>query len=272
MAKSNLTQLAALLLGVAAASAVAVAFVASPPAAGAPRALRSGLTALGGTEPLVRQEELVSEGASQADAQEGTSGLRWLGAGLAAGLLLAASAVPQPAAAEIDFSRFQFKNLPNMVLCKDSKKFHKMFKNEIYKNQQRQKKYPQGSVIWKRFETKVAQVKTTEEAYGTRICGEKDGLPRTVASGEMNVRGSAVIPALMFLYTAGWIGWSGRQYLQRTQDKMKEIKIDVPLALTCMASGFAWPVASWQDIVNGKFVAKDTDIYTSGQVGIGRGW
>merc|ERR1712187_162856 len=100
----------------------------------------------------------------------------------------------------------------------------------------------------KRFDAKVAQVKRVEEAYGTRL----------------GVRGSIVIPALMFLYTAGWIGWSGREYLMRTRDKMKEINIDVPLALTCMASGFAWPVASWQDIVNGKFVAKDNEITRSG--------
>merc|ERR1712187_169423 len=97
------------------------------------------------------------------------------------------------------------------------------------------KKYPKGSVIFKRFEAKIAQVKRREQAYGDRYCGKRDGLPRTVATGEI-VRGNVVIPGLMFLYTAGWIGWAGRSYLIRTQDEMKELNIDVPLALTCMAA------------------------------------
>mmetsp|Transcript_69461 Transcript_69461/g.160951 ORF Transcript_69461/g.160951 Transcript_69461/m.160951 type:complete len:138 (-) Transcript_69461:74-487(-) len=125
---------------------------------------------------------------------------------------------------------------------------------------QRQKKYPTGSVIYNNFTKKIAQIKKREEAYGDRYCGKKDGLPRTIATGE-NVRGGVVIPALMFLYTAGWIGWAGRSYLIRTKDEMKELNIDVPLALTCMASGFSWPVAAWQEIVNGEMVVKDTDLY-----------
>merc|ERR1712039_954003 len=120
------------------------------------------------------------------------------------------------------------------------------------------KKYPKDGVVWKRFDAKVAQVKRVEEAYGTRLCGIRDGLPRTIATGELGVRGSIVIPALMFLYTAGWVG---RSYLLRTQDKMKEIVIDMPLAVQCMASGFAWPVNAWQDIVNGKMVKKDSEIW-----------
>merc|ERR1711972_1224366 len=125
-----------------------------------------------------------------------------------------------------------------------------------------------NSITWKRFDNKIARVKRIEEAYGTRYCGIRDGLPHTIATGEMGVRGSIVIPSLIFLYTAGWIGWAGREYLRRTQDKDKELQIDVPLAVTCMGSGFAWPVASWQDIVNGKFVAKDDEIYVSGNVGL----
>jgi len=196
------------------------------------------------------------------EAQDGTSALRWLGAGLAAGLVLAASATP--AQAEIDFSAFKIQNSPRLGPCKDNKKYHKKFKDEVYKNQQRQKKYPKDSVVWKRFDVKVAQVKRVEEAYGTRLCGIADGLPRTIATGQMDVRGGIVIPALIFLYTTGWIGWTGREYLMRTRDKMKEINLDMPLVVTCMASGFAWPVAAWQDIVNGKFVAKDTEIPKTG--------
>ncbi|CAK0877895.1 unnamed protein product, partial [Prorocentrum cordatum] len=99
-------------------------------------------------------------------------------------------------------------------------------------------------------------------AYGERLCGKKDGVPRTIATGEF-VRGGIIPSSLAFIYTTGWIGWAGRSYLRRTLDTKKEIMIDVPLALTCMASGFAWPVYAWQEIVNGEMVAKDEDIHRS---------
>jgi len=199
-------------------------------------------------------------------SQEAPALLKWLGAGLAAGLLMALSSTPADASADsrVRFApeRFTIKAAKHLELCKNNKKYHKKIKDQVYKITQRQKKYPKGSVVFNRFEKKIAQVKRREEAYGERYCGKKDGLPRVIATGE-NVRGGVVIPALMFLYTAGWIGWAGRSYLIRTQDEMKELNIDVPLALTCMASGFSWPVAAWQDIVNGEMVKKDTDLHRS---------
>lgn len=97
--------------------------------------------------------------------------------------------------------------------------------------------------------------------YGDRFCGKADGLPRVIATGEPGIKGGVITPAFMFLYIAGWIGWAGRSYLVRTRDVKKEINIDAPLALTCMASGFAWPVAAWQEIVNGEMVVPDSEIY-----------
>jgi len=192
-------------------------------------------------------------------SEQTSSFLRWIAAGLVAGLLLAVFSAPAKATEDAQIWTSKAKNLE---LCKDNKKYHKKIKDQIYKITQRQKKYPKGSVVFNRFEKKIAQVKRREEAYGDRYCGKKDGLPRVIATGE-NVRGGVVIPGLMFLYTAGWIGWAGRSYLLRTQDEMKELNIDVPLALTCMASGFSWPVAAWQAIVNGEMVKKDTDLHRS---------
>ena len=71
----------------------------------------------------------------------------------------------------------------------------------------------------------------------------------------------------MFLYTAGWIGWAGRSYLLRARSAQKEINLDMPLVLTCMASGFAWPVNAWQAIVNGEMTQTDTDFYNSNNLG-----
>jgi len=199
--------------------------------------------------------------APEAAAQEVPSLLKWVGAGAVAGLFLAISvAAPQPAEAAIDFSEFSIKKSPYLEPCGDNKKFHKRFKDQVYKISQRQKYFPQNGMIWNRWQAAAEDLKKEENAYNGRLCGKKDGLPRTIVTGEP-VRGSIVIPGLMFLYSAGWIGWTGREYLQRTNDKMKELNIDVPLAITCMFSGFAWPVNAWQDIVNGEFVAKDSEIW-----------
>merc|ERR1711933_610950 len=92
----------------------------------------------------------------------------------------------------------------------------------------------------------------------------KDNLYKLTTRQKKYPKDSVVIPALMFLYTAGWIGWAGRSYLLRTRDPMKEVNLDAALALTCMASGFAWPVAAWQEIVNGKLVVKDADLPQTG--------
>jgi len=188
----------------------------------------------------------------------GRSFMQWLGAGVLAGFIAAVAAAP-PADAFADskdmLTQGTVKGSKLLTPCKDSKKFHKKIKDEIYKISQRQKKYPKGSVVYNRFVKKIESVKNREEAYGTRLCGVRDGRPRTIATGELT-RGNVVVPGLIFLYTAGWIGWAGRSYLIRTQDEMKELNLDVPLALTCMASGFSWPVAAWQEIVNGEMVAK----------------
>mmetsp|Transcript_8535 Transcript_8535/g.9636 ORF Transcript_8535/g.9636 Transcript_8535/m.9636 type:complete len:262 (-) Transcript_8535:82-867(-) len=215
----------------------------------------------------VVDSEPVAPSLPDANHREAPSLLKWLGAGLLGGLLLAVSSAPANAIPAFTGSRFApekftIKAAKHLELCKDNKKYHKKMKDQVYKITQRQKKYPAGSVVYNRFVKKIELVKAREEAYGDRYCGKKDGRPRVIATGE-NVRGGVVIPSLMFLYTAGWIGWAGRSYLIRTQDEKKELNIDVPLALTCMASGFSWPVACWQEIVNGELVVKDTDLHRS---------
>jgi len=46
-----------------------------------------------------------------------------------------------------------------------------------------------------------------------------------------------------------------------TEDK--EIIIDVPLAVTCMLGGFAWPASAIGEFTSGKLVAKDNEITVS---------
>lgn len=50
------------------------------------------------------------------------------------------------------------------------------------------------------------------------------------------------LPTLGFLYVAGQVGYVGRKYLNEVKSTQKEIIIDVPLALSLVSKGWAWPV------------------------------
>ncbi len=202
--------------------------------------------------------------------------LKWTAAGLLAGLVMAVSSSAPVSAKPLDMfggvdidlentpEHWTIKASPVLEPCKNNKYYHKKFKDELYKTTKQQARYAKGSAVYARFNKKVAMIKAREEAYGDRLCGLKDGNPRVVATGEWNVRASVMWPATIFLYIAGWIGWAGRSYLIRTNDETKELNIDVPLALTCMASGFSWPVAAWQEIVNGEMAVPDDQIHPGG--------
>ena len=202
--------------------------------------------------------------------------MKWTAAGLLAGLVMAVSSSAPVSAKPLDMfggvdidlentpEHWTIKASPILEPCKNNKYYHKKFKDELYKTTKQQARYAKGSAVYARFNKKVAMIKAREEAYGDRLCGIKDGNPRVVATGEWNVRASVMWPATIFLYIAGWIGWAGRSYLIRTNDETKELNIDVPLALTCMASGFSWPVAAWQEIVNGEMAVPDSNIHPGG--------
>jgi len=271
-----------LLCAVAAVSllAAAVSFVSSP--AGqhgrAPR-LRSASAEVA-SQALPNELSETAALGNDATAEESSmfSFFKWLSAGLLAGVLMAASVtepvqakpMEQPGAFgqayEFRAQDYTIKTSKILEPCKNNKKFKKNISNEIYKLQTQQKKYAEASAVYARFTKKIALVKQREAAYGDRFCGKKDGWPRTIATGEFDVRGSVIWPSVIFLYIGGWIGWAGREYLCRTGNPERELNIDVPLALTCMASGFAWPVSAWQDIVNGDFVVPDNQINNGGPI------
>lgn len=105
------------------------------------------------------------------------------------------------------------------------------------------------------------------ERYAQAMCGP-EGLPHLIVDGRLDRAGDFLIPSILFLYIAGWIGWVGRAYLQaiRKQDtpaEIKEVIIDVPLALPLMLSGFTWPLAAVKELLAGELVAKDDEIPVS---------
>lgn len=134
-------------------------------------------------------------------------------------------------------------NAYNLTPCKDSAAFVQRAKTS------------QNSTAKQRF-----------EAYGDLLCGE-DGLPHLIVDGSLAHAGEFLIPSILFLYIAGWIGWVGRAYLiaarGSSSPEEKEIIIDVPLAIKCSLTGFAWPLAAFGELASGKLTAGDTEIPVS---------
>lgn len=104
------------------------------------------------------------------------------------------------------------------------------------------------------------------ERYAQAMCGP-EGLPHLIVDGSLDRAGDFLIPSILFLYITGWIGWVGRSYLQAIKKEKnpedKEIIIDVPLAISKMLTGFAWPLAAVGELTSGKLTAKDSEIPVS---------
>lgn len=104
------------------------------------------------------------------------------------------------------------------------------------------------------------------QRYSQALCGP-EGLPHLIADGRWSHAGDFIIPSILFLYIAGWIGWVGRAYLidirKSENPEEKEIIIDVPLALQKMLMGFIWPLAAVKETLSGELYAKDDEIPVS---------
>lgn len=105
------------------------------------------------------------------------------------------------------------------------------------------------------------------ERYAQAYCGP-EGLPHLLVDGRLDRAGDFLIPSILFLYIAGWIGWSGRAYLQaihkgETGGELKEIKLDVPKYVQVTLAGVAWPLAAVQEFLSGKMFANDNEIPVS---------
>ncbi len=108
--------------------------------------------------------------------------------------------------------------------------------------------------------------KIRAERYAQALCGP-EGYPHLIVDGRFSHMGDFLIPSILFLYIAGWIGWVGRSYLieiKKGKDpELKEVVIDVPLAISKMLGGFLWPLAAVGEFTSGKLIVKDSEIPTS---------
>ena len=102
--------------------------------------------------------------------------------------------------------------------------------------------------------------------YSQAVCGA-DGLPHLIVDGRWSHAGDFVIPGIAFLYIAGTIGWAGRGYLQAVRgDKdaaMKEIQIDLPLAIKSTLAAATWPLAAFGELTSGKLTEDDSKVTIS---------
>merc|ERR1711959_554121 len=171
--------------------------------------------------------------------------------------ILMGSAV-QPAAAEIS----------GLTPCAESKAFAKRKKQELKDLEKRMKKYNADSSPAIALKATIARTNKRFDTYGKSglLCGA-DGLPHLIAEPGLAIRyghaGDVFIPTFGFLYVAGWIGHSGRLYLQATRSKDKEIIIDVPLAFACVAKALGWPIMVAGELSSGTLVEKDSNITVS---------
>lgn len=110
------------------------------------------------------------------------------------------------------------------------------------------------------------QAKARFEMYSQAVCGP-DGLPHLIVDGRWSHAGDFMIPGIAFLYIAGCIGWAGRSYLQAIRGSkdatMREIQIDLPLALKSTLAAATWPLAAFGEFTSGKLLESDSKITIS---------
>ena len=159
-------------------------------------------------------------------------------------------------------------DVSGLVPCKDSAVFKKRLDGSVKKLTARLDNYEEGTPAYLALEAQIEKTKVRFDKYGRQglLCGA-DGLPHLIADGRPSHAGEFILPGLCFLYTAGWIGWSGRSYLQftRTTDKPNEneIIINVPVAIGMMSGSFLWPFAAWKELVSGDLLVPTDEVTVS---------
>jgi photosystem I subunit 3 len=114
-------------------------------------------------------------------------------------------------------------------------------------------------------DTRPAQDRFKYYIDNNALCGP-EGLPRLIVDGRPGHLGDITLPGLLFLYIAGWIGWAGRSYLQTVKkqeggaSELKEVILDVPLALKCGWLGATWPIGAVKELLSGELTAKDEEV------------
>lgn len=159
-------------------------------------------------------------------------------------------------------------DVSGLTPCKDSPVFKRRLDQSVKKLTSRLSNYEEGTPAYLSLQAQIEQTEARFDKYGKQglLCGA-DGLPHLITDGRWSHAGEFILPGIVFLYIAGWIGWVGRSYLQftKTTDKPNEneIIIDVPVALGMASSGFLWPLSAWNELVSGKLLVPGDEITVS---------
>ena len=131
-----------------------------------------------------------------------------------------------------------------------------------------------------RFQERASAASTPQaiarfERYSQASCGD-DGLPHLIIAptlepfGALIMRGhegDVLIPAHIFIYIVGIIGWSGREYLiqsRKTKNPAEnEINIDFDLVQKAVIKGAQWPLMADKEGRSGELRASDNHITVS---------
>lgn len=163
-----------------------------------------------------------------------------------------------------------YADISGLTPCAESKAYEKRKKKEIQGLEKRMAKYEADSAPAIALQATIDKTEKRFEFYAKSglLCGT-DGLPHLIADPGFAVKyghaGDVFIPAFLFVYIAGYIGYAGREYILKTRGvkapTQKEIIIDVPLAFQCLANGFGWPVATVRELRAGTLL-EDADNIT----------
>ena len=159
-------------------------------------------------------------------------------------------------------------DVSGLTPCKDSAVFKRRLETSVGKLKSRLEKYEAGTPSYLAREQQIGRTEARFAKYGKQglLCGA-DGLPHLITDGRASHAGEFILPGIMFLYIAGYIGWAGRSYLQFSKASAKpnenEIIIDVPVAIGMMSASFLWPVAAWQELVTGKLLVPGDEVTVS---------
>lgn len=155
-----------------------------------------------------------------------------------------------------------------LTKCSESPAFNKRLKTSIKKLEQRMSQYEVNSPSALALKQQIDRTNARFEKYGNSdlLCGT-EGLPHLIADGRWSHAAEFILPGFGFLYISGWIGWVGRKYIRAVSSTKNpaesEIIINVPLALKIMTTGYIWPIAAWQELINNELVAPTAEVTVS---------
>ena len=159
-------------------------------------------------------------------------------------------------------------DVSGLTPCKDSPVFKRRLDGSVKKLTSRLENYEEGTPAYLALEAQIDKTKVRFDKYGKQglLCGA-DGLPHLIADGRPSHAGEFVVPGVLFLYIAGYIGWAGRSYLQfaKKTDKPNEneIIINVPVAVGMMSASFLWPLAAWKELISGELLVPSNEVTVS---------